>query len=225
MLYRFISPLPVPHIDLHLSQFGMILPRSRPSVGRTESLASAGSGSGWSKRGRPTTRADWESGGARTGRLQVERGVVVLGSGAAAGGFRSNSAGDIRRRLGSRALGEPGPAPAPGEITTRGMAAPLCATTILLPSCARPKPTRRTSAHRVPCFTHALDSESQVGGQMQMLVGGPLPPLAYRLGVNPVMAVRIEPQPAPEARVARELFLRHGLQVVDEPDVDLVELR
>jgi hypothetical protein len=59
----------------------------------------------------------------------------------------------------------------------------------------------------------------------EVLSGCSLPPLAYRLGVNPVMAVRIEPQPAPEARVARELFLRHGLQVVDEPDVDLVELR
>ena len=52
----------------------------------------------------------------------------------------------------------------------------------------------------------------------------PLPPLLYRPGVLGVMAVGIEPQTVPEARLPREMLFGHALEVVDEPAVRFIQL-
>src|SRR5215208_37368 len=52
-----------------------------------------------------------------------------------------------------------------------------------------------------------------------------LPPFPYRVGVDRVMAVGIEPQATSEARLPRELVFGHTLDEVDEPPVGVVLLR
>ena len=52
----------------------------------------------------------------------------------------------------------------------------------------------------------------------------PLPPLPYRLGVLRVMAVGIEPEAMPEARLPREVLFGHASDVVDEPAVRFIQL-
>src|SRR5258708_39314122 len=44
----------------------------------------------------------------------------------------------------------------------------------------------------------------------------PLPPLSYRFGVLRVMAVGIEPEAMPEARLPREVLFGHASDAVDE---------
>jgi hypothetical protein len=52
----------------------------------------------------------------------------------------------------------------------------------------------------------------------------PLPPLLYRPSVQRVMAVGIEPQTMPEARLTREVLFGHALEIVDEPEVGFIQL-
>ena len=56
------------------------------------------------------------------------------------------------------------------------------------------------------------------------LVDWPLPPLPYRPGVLQIMAVGIEPEAMPEARLPREMLFGHASNVVEEPAVRFIQL-
>src|SRR6266705_1912551 len=56
------------------------------------------------------------------------------------------------------------------------------------------------------------------------LVDGPLPPFPYRPGVLRVMAVGIEPEAMPEARLPCEVLFGHASNVVDESAVRFIQL-
>jgi hypothetical protein len=66
--------------------------------------------------------------------------------------------------------------------------------------------------------------EGRCGDDVSALKRLSLPPFPNRVGVDRVMAVRIEPQATSEARFPGELVIGHALDEVDEPSVGAVLL-